>query len=67
VNCFVSISAIDRLFRPKDYESILMFQFFHENCKVIISTKQGYIEPWTDQGWDICTNLRSGPALNCAS
>jgi len=50
----ISISAIDRLFRPKDFQSLQMFQFFVENRKVIISTKEGLVEPWTDRGWDIC-------------
>jgi hypothetical protein len=52
----ISVSAIDRLFRPKDFQSLQMFQFFAENRKVIISTKEGLVEPWTDRGWDICMN-----------
>jgi hypothetical protein len=50
----ISTSAIDRIFRPKDYEGVLMLQYFHANKKVIVSTKEGYVEPWTDPGWDIC-------------
>lgn len=50
----VSISAIDRLFRPQDYEGLLMLQYFHKHRKALISTKEGYVEPWTDRGWEIC-------------
>jgi DNA invertase Pin-like site-specific DNA recombinase len=50
----VSISAIDRLFRPKDYESLKMFDFFARNGKLIVSTKEGVVDPASDKGWDIC-------------
>jgi DNA invertase Pin-like site-specific DNA recombinase len=52
----ISVSAIDRLFRPKDFKSMELLQFFFDNKKVIVSTKEGIVEPWTDQGWDICMN-----------
>ena len=50
----ISVSAIDRLFRPKDYRALDVLQFFAEHQKVIVSTKEGLVEPWTDRGWDIC-------------
>jgi DNA invertase Pin-like site-specific DNA recombinase len=52
----ISISAIDRLFRPKDYDSIGMFQFFMKYQKLIVSTKEGIVDPASDQGWDSCMN-----------
>jgi hypothetical protein len=41
----VSISAIDRLFRPRDYKSVAIYEFFADNGKAIISTKEGLVEP----------------------
>jgi hypothetical protein len=49
----VSVSSIDRLFRPEDF-SFLLLQEFHKHRKVIISTKEGYVEPWTPEGWATC-------------
>jgi DNA invertase Pin-like site-specific DNA recombinase len=49
----ISVSAIDRVFRPRDY-NLEILKFFDENRKVIVSTKEGIVEPWTDRGWDIC-------------
>jgi DNA invertase Pin-like site-specific DNA recombinase len=49
----VSCSAIDRLFRPEDF-SFLLLQEFHKQHKAIISTKEGYVEPWTPEGWATC-------------
>jgi hypothetical protein len=51
----VSVSAIDRLFRPRDFQQISdVLQFFHANKKVIVSTVEGYVEPWTANGWTTC-------------
>jgi DNA invertase Pin-like site-specific DNA recombinase len=50
----ISVSAIDRIFRPKDFESMRILQFFFDNRKVIVSTKEGIVEPWTDRGWKLC-------------
>jgi len=60
----VSLSALDRLFRPKDFD-IKMFQFFFANQKVIVSTKDGIVEPWTDRGWEVCMTgaLKAGAEL----
>ena len=52
----ISLSAIDRLFRPKDFIAMAALQVFHDHRKVIVSTKEGYIEPWTDRGWETCMN-----------
>ena len=49
----VSVSSIDRLFRPDDF-SFLLLQEFHQHRKVIISTKEGFVEPWTPEGWATC-------------
>lgn len=49
----VSVSSIDRLFRPDDF-SFLLLQEFHKHRKVIISTKENYVEPWTPEGWATC-------------
>jgi len=61
----VSISAIDRLFRPKDYISMVMLQYFYDHRKVIVSTKEGLVEPWTDRGWEICMTaaMKAGSEL----
>ena len=61
----ISISAIDRLFRPKDYESLKMFDFFARNGKLIVSTKEGVVDPASDKGWDICIGAaqRAGAEL----
>lgn len=49
----VSVSSIDRLFRPNDF-SFLLLQEFHKHRKVIISAKEGFVEPWTPEGWATC-------------
>jgi len=46
----VSISAIDRFARPQDLESYGFFQKFIDLKKVIVSKREGLIEPWTPQG-----------------
>jgi len=51
----VSVSAIDRLFRPKDFAQISdVLQFFHSHHKLIVSTVEGLVEPWTANGWTTC-------------
>jgi DNA invertase Pin-like site-specific DNA recombinase len=51
----INISALDRLCRPEDYD---MFgdalRVFKEYKKVIVSAKEGLIEPWTPRGFQTC-------------
>jgi len=49
----VSVSAIDRIFRPKDF-NLEILQFLFQNKKAIISSKEGIVEPWTPRGWAVC-------------
>ena len=46
----VSVSALDRLMRPDNYD-LSLFQHFANHRKVIVSKREGLIEPWTPQGW----------------
>jgi hypothetical protein len=46
----LSVSAIDRIARPQDFVSIAFFQVFAELKKVIVSKREGVIEPWTPRG-----------------
>jgi Resolvase, N terminal domain/Recombinase len=49
----ISLSALDRLFRPNDFNfEILQFMLVHK--KTIVSAKEGIIEPWTPRGWATC-------------
>ena len=51
----ISVSAIDRIFRPKDFEQIgNVLQFFHAQRKIIVSTVEGFVEPWTQNGFNTC-------------
>jgi hypothetical protein len=56
----ISVSAIDRIFRPKDFAQISeVLQFFHTHKKVIVSTVEGVVEPWTPNGWMTCMRRRA--------
>lgn len=46
----VSVSAIDRFARPQDMISWAFFQIFVDLKKVIVSKREGLIEPWTPRG-----------------
>jgi DNA invertase Pin-like site-specific DNA recombinase len=46
----VSVSAIDRFARPQDMISWAFFQVFIDLKKVIVSKREGLIEPWTPRG-----------------
>ena len=46
----VSVSAIDRFARPQDMISWAFFQIFIDLKKVIVSKREGLIEPWTPRG-----------------
>lgn len=46
----VSVSAIDRIARPQDLVSIAFFQIFLDLKKVIVSKREGLVEPWTPRG-----------------
>jgi DNA invertase Pin-like site-specific DNA recombinase len=62
----INISALDRLFRPEDFAIIAeALEVFREYKKVIVSTKEGLIEPWTPRGWQICMEavLQAGKEL----
>jgi DNA invertase Pin-like site-specific DNA recombinase len=62
----INISALDRLFRPEDFAIIgEALQVFRDEKKVIVSTKEELIEPWTPRGWEICMQavLQAGKEL----
>jgi DNA invertase Pin-like site-specific DNA recombinase len=53
-----SVSALDRLFRPDDFEDFRILDYFRRAKKLIFSAKEGVIDPSTDIGFQIC--LMSG-------
>lgn len=62
----INLSAMDRLFRPETFSIIgEALQVFIDYKKVIVSTKEGLIEPWTPRGWEICMQavLQAGKEL----
>lgn len=62
----INISALDRLFRPEDFAIIgEALQVFRDYKKVIVSTKERLIEPWTPRGWQTCMEsvLQAGKEL----
>jgi hypothetical protein len=62
----INLSSLDRLFRPEDFAIIAeALQVFRDYKKVIVTTKEGLIEPWTDRGWQICMEavLQAGKEL----
>jgi DNA invertase Pin-like site-specific DNA recombinase len=62
----MNLSALDRLFRPEDFAIIgQALQVFKDYKKVIVSTKEGLIEPWTPRGWQTCMEavLQAGKEL----
>lgn len=50
----IRVSALDRLLRPKDFKSMEIFDFFKDNKKRIWSAYEGLVEPWTDEGFNVC-------------
>ena len=52
----IAISALDRLVRPgeKDFTAYSIFQPFATVDKPIYSKRDGYIEPWTPEGHEVC-------------
>jgi DNA invertase Pin-like site-specific DNA recombinase len=52
------VPALDRLFRPDDFEDFRILDFFRRSKKLIFSAKEGVIDPSTDIGFQIC--LMSG-------
>jgi DNA invertase Pin-like site-specific DNA recombinase len=50
--------ALDRLFRPDDFEDFKILDYFRRAKKLIFSCKEGIIDPSTDIGFQIC--LMSG-------
>jgi DNA invertase Pin-like site-specific DNA recombinase len=52
----IKVSALDRLMRPKKYDTVGMFQRFVDLGKVIWSQKEGFVDPATDEGFEICMN-----------
>src|SRR5215831_817691 len=64
----ISLSALDRLFRPGDFACMMALQVLPDNKKLIISAKhgEGMIEPWDRKGRQICLRAitRAGDELN---
>lgn len=52
----VALSALDRLFRPKEFGALAILDPFQKQQKRIWSAREGMIEPWTDEGFDQCMN-----------
>jgi len=54
----LAISAVDRLVRPGegDFTAYSIFQPFVPVHKPIWSKREGFIEPWTAEGHDICVD-----------
>ena len=46
----VNLSAIDRFARPQDFVAFAFFQVFADLKKVIVTKREGLIEPWTPRG-----------------
>jgi DNA invertase Pin-like site-specific DNA recombinase len=55
----LAVSAIDRLLRPKRYQTFAVFDRFVDLGKVIWSQAEGYADPATDEGYDICIGAAS--------
>jgi DNA invertase Pin-like site-specific DNA recombinase len=53
----IGTSALDRVFRPKDYTQVQILDRFARRQKYIWSAREGQLEPWTDAGWEQCMNL----------
>lgn len=47
----VSCAAIDRLFRPKSFDDFTLLGHFQRQHKSIWSTREGFVDPSTDQGY----------------
>jgi DNA invertase Pin-like site-specific DNA recombinase len=52
------VPALDRLFRPDDFEDFRILDYFRRAKKLIFNAKEGVIDPSTDIGFQIC--LMSG-------
>jgi DNA invertase Pin-like site-specific DNA recombinase len=50
----ISLSAIDRLTRPKRFSDNMIFDPFADWKKTIFSAREGRVEPWTAQGYATC-------------
>lgn len=48
------VSSLDRLFRPKRYGHFAILDTFVDTGKVIWSAKEGFVDPSTDEGFDLC-------------
>jgi DNA invertase Pin-like site-specific DNA recombinase len=58
----LAFSAIDRYFRTNRYSDTGIFQPLADHRKMIWSIREGAVEPWTDEGFDVCMTaaLKSG-------
>jgi DNA invertase Pin-like site-specific DNA recombinase len=48
----VAASAVDRVFRPKRGGDCAILDAFQDARKALWTVRDGYIEPWTDEGWE---------------
>jgi DNA invertase Pin-like site-specific DNA recombinase len=55
----LAVSSIDRLLRPKRFQTFSVFDRFVDLQKVIWSQAEGYADPATDEGYDICIGAAS--------
>src|SRR5262245_52787267 len=52
----VSIAAIDRLFRPKNFDDFVLLGHFQRLGKCIWSTREAFVDPSTDHGYKIAAD-----------
>ena len=55
----LAVSSIDRLLRPKRFQTFGVFDRFVDLKKVIWSQAEGYADPATDEGYDTCIGAAS--------
>jgi DNA invertase Pin-like site-specific DNA recombinase len=55
----LAVSSIDRLLRPKRFQTFGVFDRFVDLKKVIWSCAEGYADPATDEGYDTCIGAAS--------
>jgi DNA invertase Pin-like site-specific DNA recombinase len=61
----IAVSSVDRLFRPGRYGHFAILDHFCDEGKAIWSTREGFIDPASDEGYDKCISAggRAGAEL----
>jgi DNA invertase Pin-like site-specific DNA recombinase len=55
----LAVSSIDRLLRPKRFQTFGVFDRFVDLKKVIWSQAEGFVDPSADEGFDLCASAAS--------